>query len=197
MKLSHIVHWLLLSSLLAILASCSNMSSVRNGKYISAKSEKKQQIKNVDENSNTNTNEIETVVETETYLPDEEKPAEAESNVSVKKIPTLQEQLERLNNRQDNFDSRIYKLEEQNDDINSKLDNLAKLITKNKNDVATTGDVKPKKKKGSFVLYPDEVVEKKKNTKPKVRPKSKDKTIIEKYATTPYVVEAKKMLQRL
>jgi len=180
MKLSNIIHWLLLSSLLAILASCSNMSSVRNGKYIVAKSEKKQQIKNDADNSDINTNEIETVAESETYFPTEEKPVETESNVAVRKIPTLQEQLDKLNNRQDNFDSRIDRLEEQNDDINSKLDNLAELITKKNNDVATTGEIKPKpKKKEAFVLYPDEVAEKKSKPKPTVTKKQATPTIIE------------------
>ena len=180
MKLSHIVHWLLLSSLLAIVASCSNMSSVRNGKYIVAKSEKKQQIKNVAENSDNNTNELESVAQNETYLPDDEKPAQTESNVAVKKIPTLQEQLDRLNNRQDSFDKRIDRLEEQNENITTKLDNLAELIT-DKNDVsATTGEAKPKakKKKEAFVLYPDEVVEKKKKPKPKIETRKQSKTTV-------------------
>ena len=50
-KLSNIIHWLLLASLLAFLGSCGNMSSVRNGKYIVAKSEKIEEIKNIPSDS--------------------------------------------------------------------------------------------------------------------------------------------------
>ncbi|MER3328700.1 MAG: hypothetical protein RIF34_03910, partial [Candidatus Kapaibacterium sp.] len=50
-KLSNIIHWLLLASLLAFLSSCGNMSSVRNGKYIVAKSEKIEEIKNTPSDS--------------------------------------------------------------------------------------------------------------------------------------------------
>jgi len=50
-KLSNIIHWLLLALLFVFLGSCGNMSSVRNGKYIVAKSEKNEQIKNTPNDS--------------------------------------------------------------------------------------------------------------------------------------------------
>lgn len=156
-KLSNIIHWLLLASLLAFLGSCGNMSSVRNGKYIVAKSEKIEEIKNAPSDSlllamYENENEVSALTG------NEEKPVEVISETPVKKIPTLQEQMNSLAGRQDNFGTRLTKIETQNNKISNKLEEITELIKSKDNnaETATTG-ITPEKKeqKEAFVLYPD------------------------------------------
>ncbi|PKL79914.1 MAG: hypothetical protein CVV25_06445 [Ignavibacteriae bacterium HGW-Ignavibacteriae-4] len=157
-KLSNIIHWLLLASLLAFLGSCGNMSSVRNGKYIVAKSEKIEEIKNAPSDSlllamYENENEITALTG------NEEKPVEVIEETPIKRIPTLQEQMNNLADRQDNFDNRLTKIESQNNKISNKLEEITELLKSKKStntEAATTG-ITPEKKepKEAFVLYPD------------------------------------------
>lgn len=164
-KLSNIIHWLLLASLLAFLGSCGNMSSVRNGKYIVAKSEKLEEIKNAPSDSlllAMYDNEKEITASTG-Y---EEKPVEVIEETPIKRIPTLQEQMNKLENRQEDFDSRLTKIETQNNKISNKLEEITELLkSKNQNntETASTGKVDEKEKpKEAFVLYPDHKVQGKK-----------------------------------
>ncbi|MFA7327215.1 MAG: tetratricopeptide repeat protein [Candidatus Kapaibacterium sp.] len=157
-KLSNIIHWLLLASLLAFLGSCGNMSSVRNGKYIVAKSEKIEEIKNTPSDSlllamYKNENEITALTG------NEEKPVEVIKETPIKRIPTLQEQMNNLADRQDNFDDRLTKIESQNNKISNKLEEITELLKSKKQtntETATTG-INPEKKEPNeaFVLYPD------------------------------------------
>lgn len=172
-KLSNIIHWLLLASLLAFLGSCGNMSSVRNGKYIVAKSEKIEKIKNTPSDSlllamyeNEN--------ETTALTGNEEKPVEVINETPTRRIPTLQEQMNNLADRQDDFDNRLTKIETQNNKISNKLDEITELLNSKKsmtNETATTG-ITPEKKeqKEAFVLYPDHKAQGRK------RPSSKRKS---------------------
>lgn len=157
-KLSNIIHWLLLASLLAFLGSCGNMSSVRNGKYIVAKSEKIEEIKNAPSDSlllamYDNENKITALTG------NEEKPVEVINETPTRRIPTLQEQMNNLADRQDNFDNRLTKIESQNNKISNKLEEITELLKSKKpinTETATTG-ITPEKKelKDAFVLYPD------------------------------------------
>lgn len=170
-KLSNIIHWLLLASLLAFLGACSNMSSVRNGKFIIAKSEKKVQIKNAPTDSlllamYDNKTTAKTGVENK----DDDKPVEDLKETPIKHIPTLQEQMNSLTSRQDNIDNRLNKIESQNNQINNRLDQITDLLkSQPKNDVTATTGLTPDKtktKKEAFVLYPDDKAPKKKIKSP-------------------------------
>ena len=172
-KLSNIIHWLLLASLLAFLGSCGNMSSVRNGKFIVAKSEKIKEIKNAPSDSlllamYEDENEITAITG------NEEKPVEVIKETPNMRIPTLQEQMDNLADRQDNLDDRLTKIETQNTKISNKLEEITGMLKSKKpaeSEIATTG-VTPEKKetKEAFVLYPDHKAQGKK------RPISKRKT---------------------
>lgn len=157
-KLSNIIHWLLLASLLTFLGSCGNMSSVRNGKYIVAKSEKIEEIKNTPSDSlllamYENENEITALTG------NEEKPVEVINETPIKRIPTLQEQMNNLADRQDNFDDRLTEIESQNNKISNKLKEITELLKSKKpatTETDTTGVTSEKKEqKEAFVLYPD------------------------------------------
>lgn len=172
-KLSNIIHWLLLASLFAFLGSCGNMSSVRNGKFIVAKSEKNKEIKNAPSDSlllamYENENEITAITG------NEEKPVEVIRETPNRRIPTLQEQMDDLADRQDNLDDRLTKIESQNNKISNKLEEITEMLKSKKpaaTETATTG-ITPEKKetKEAFVLYPDHKAQGKK------RPISKRKT---------------------
>jgi TolA-binding protein len=171
-KLSNIIHWLLLASLFTFFTACGSMSSVRNGKYTIAKSEKIEEIKNVPTDSlllslyDANA---------EPISESQEKPPVAETKeVPVKHIPTLQEQLNSLASRQDNLDNRLDNIESQTGKINQRLDEIAELIKDSKINTqpVTTGisnESSDKPSSEAFVLYPDEKVSQKK--KPKVKKK--------------------------
>lgn len=170
LKLSNILHWLILTSFFILFSACSNMSSVRNGKYIIAKSEKLEQIKNV--NSDT----LETINKnnnTEVLISNDEIPAPKTDGTQIRHIPTLQQQLNSLASRQDTFDERLGKIETQTQNIDNKLAQITELLKEKKNEVkpATTGlisdNTNPKPKKESFVLYPDDVSTHKRKVLPK------------------------------
>lgn len=166
-KLSNIIHWLLLASLFAFLGSCGNMSSVRNGKFIVAKSEKNKEIKNAPSDSL-----ILAMYDSEKELTattgNEETPVEVINEIPVKRIPTLQEQMNTLADRQDTFENRLNKIENQNNKISDKLEEMTELIKSKKKasaDVATTGITPDKKaQKDAYVLYPDHKAQGKKRT---------------------------------
>lgn len=157
-KLSNIIHWLLLASLLAFLGSCGNMSSVRNGKYIVAKSEKIEEIKNIPSDSLLIAM-SEKKNESLAITGNEEKPVEVINEIPSRKILTLQEQFAALAERQDDFDNRLTKIESQNNNINNKLERITELLQSNNHsnsETATTGAPPEKKvEKEAFVLYPD------------------------------------------